>query len=428
MSNLEIKQNSLLFCNPKLAKEYDNEKNSIPLSAIRAQSAKKVWWICSGCGYSFLRAPNQRNYLNNDGTRRSKGLLLESCPRCSAGNHTSFREQAIYYYIKKYFPDAINSYRCDWLGKKELDIFIPSLNIAIEYDGESWHKNTSKDMLKSKLCKENGIELIRMREEKCPRLNDNTVKIKIKNNSYAELEKGLSRLLFILGVTEFKEISIDVSRDSQKIQKQYKFKKIENSIFSNKKLLKEFSPNNLISPENISLRSNFKYLWVCSKGHEYEMSPDSKANSKGCPYCSNKRILKGYNDVATTDPKILEVWDYSKNTNISPYDFTRGSRHKIWWKCHTCGDSGYRSIYHIINGNTCPHCELKNGNIIPVICMETGISYKSIVEASCKTNIHKVCIGDCCRGKQKTAGGYTWKYLKEVTNNEQKNNDRRGNE
>lgn len=41
MSNLEIKQNSLLFCNPKLAKEYDNEKNSIPLSAICAQSAKK---------------------------------------------------------------------------------------------------------------------------------------------------------------------------------------------------------------------------------------------------------------------------------------------------------------------------------------------------------------------------------------------------
>lgn len=75
MSNLEIKQNSLLFCNPELAKEYDNEKNSIPLSAICAQSAKKVWWICSGCGY-----------------------------------HTSFREQAIYYYIKKYFPDAINSY------------------------------------------------------------------------------------------------------------------------------------------------------------------------------------------------------------------------------------------------------------------------------------------------------------------------------
>lgn len=36
--------------------------------------------------------------------------------------------------------------------------------------------------------------------------------------------------------------------------------------------------------------------------------------------------------------------------------------------------------------------------------------YPSIQQASRDTGINRCCINDCCLGKQKTAGGYTWKY------------------
>jgi hypothetical protein len=36
--------------------------------------------------------------------------------------------------------------------------------------------------------------------------------------------------------------------------------------------------------------------------------------------------------------------------------------------------------------------------------------YNGVREASRKTNILSSCISDCCRGVQKTAGGYIWKY------------------
>ena len=52
-----------------------------------------------------------------------------------------------------------------------MDIFIPTLNLAIEYDGERFHKDVSKDKHKNDILFQNGITLIRIREPKCPVLN-----------------------------------------------------------------------------------------------------------------------------------------------------------------------------------------------------------------------------------------------------------------
>lgn len=39
--------------------------------------------------------------------------------------------------------------------------------------------------------------------------------------------------------------------------------------------------------------------------------------------------------------------------------------------------------------------------------------YNSITEASVETNINRTCISDTCNDKQKTAGGYKWRYFKD---------------
>ena len=46
-----------------------------------------------------------------------------------------------------------------------------------------------------------------------------------------------------------------------------------------------------------------------------------------------------------------------------------------------------------------------------IICVETNQSYISIRECSRITGIDKASISRCLKGKQKTAGGYHWKYL-----------------
>ena len=47
--------------------------------------------------------------------------------------------------------------------------------------------------------------------------------------------------------------------------------------------------------------------------------------------------------------------------------------------------------------------QIKDGEIIA--------EFYGTYEASRKTGINKQVIGDCCRGRQKTAGGYQWKYI-----------------
>ena len=46
-----------------------------------------------------------------------------------------------------------------------------------------------------------------------------------------------------------------------------------------------------------------------------------------------------------------------------------------------------------------------------VKCIETGIIYNSMIEAGIKTNTNYSSIGNCCKGRYKTAGGYHWEYL-----------------
>lgn len=78
---------------PFLASEWDYGKNNLKPDEITAGSNKKVWWKCPNGHESYLQ------YIN----RRTKGA---GCPICNSIFQTSFPEQAIFFYIKKLFPDA----------------------------------------------------------------------------------------------------------------------------------------------------------------------------------------------------------------------------------------------------------------------------------------------------------------------------------
>lgn len=54
---------------------------------------------------------------------------------------------------------------------------------------------------------------------------------------------------------------------------------------------------------------------------------------------------------------------------------------------------------------------MDNSNIkTKVVCIETGEVFNSIKEA--QTWCGKIGVKDCCRGRQKTCGGYHWRYTR----------------
>ncbi len=97
-----------------------------------------------------------------------------------------------------------------------------------------------------------------------------------------------------------------------------------------------------LDPTKLTIGSNKKAWWKCSKcGGKWqtrigERTGKDRKHHTGCPYCSGKKVLTGYNDLATVNSLLTSEWHPTKNGALKPTDITVGSERKIWWKCPKC--------------------------------------------------------------------------------------------
>lgn len=63
------------------------------------------------------------------------------------------------------------------------------------------------------------------------------------------------------------------------------------------------------SPDDYTIGSGVKAWRHCAHGHDWKAA----IRGRDCPYCSNKLLLKGYNDLETMRPWITMRWDYFMN-------------------------------------------------------------------------------------------------------------------
>jgi len=108
----------------------------------------------------------------------------------------------------------------------------------------------------------------------------------------------------------------------------------------------DYEKNAPITPETIGKASNKLVWWKCSNGHEWKASVGNRTNkncSTNCPYCSNRKVLTGYNDLAFINPQLALEWNYDKNTKL-PSEVTANAQTKYWWKGQ-CGHEWLASPY-----------------------------------------------------------------------------------
>ncbi len=331
--------NDLLTINSKLVAEWNYEKNSdLRPDMVTANSGKKVWWKCEK-GHEWQATIGNRN----------KGA---GCPYCSSELKTSFPEQAIYFYAKKLFSDAIN--RDCYLGT-ELDIYIPSRKLAIEYDGTFWHKDKKRDEKKNKFCKENKIVLFRvMDNSKHKFVEDEYLKIIPCTSSDKGLEDALKRIMGLLNVS----IDVNIERDRAEIFTSFINMEKEQSLLAlNPKLATEwnYEKNGDLKPDMVTANSNKKVWWKCEKGHEWQAMINSRNKGNGCLYCAGQKVLKGENDLQTLNPTIAKEWNYEKNNGLTPMDVMPNSSKKAWWICDK-GHEWQATIANRSKGTRCPYC------------------------------------------------------------------------
>ena len=133
-------------------------------------------------------------------------------------------------------------------------------------------------------------------------------------------------------------------------------------VIEREDLMKEWNwdKNNKLGlfPDKLSCGSATKAWWTCINGHSFFASISHKANGRGCPYCSNHKVLPGYNDLQTKYPHLAKEWNYEKNYPLKPTDVIAGSHIIAWWTCPH-GHEYNMQILRRTQGCNCPVCSGK---------------------------------------------------------------------
>jgi len=92
--------------------------------------------------------------------------------------------------------------------------------------------------------------------------------------------------------------------------------------------------NGNLRPDQVNAGTDAKVWWRCEQGHGWE-APVSRLTrqSTGCPVCTGRTVLAGYNDLATTFPDIAKQWHPTRNGNLRPDQVNAGTDAKVWWRC-----------------------------------------------------------------------------------------------
>ena len=336
----KAKGRSLAEKNPELAKQWNAEKNGdLRPEMVTYGSGLKVWWNCER-GHEWRAVIQSRN----------KGI---GCPYCAEDRQSSFPEFVLYYYLMT--VDNSVKHNCKDFGF-ELDIYIPSKKIGIEYDGKHWHQNKAEtDLKKNKNCVNLGITLYRIREL-LPSLDDSSIDIYCDTKN---LDSIVTDLIFsIYGIN----IDVNFKRDYLLINDLRIFSEKQNSLaVKNTELASEWHPykNKAVTPLNVCCSSHMSVWWLGKCGHEWQARIDHRNNGAGCPYCSGRNVILGETDLETVNPQIAKEWHSIKNGDLTPSNITAKNNYKAWWICEH-GHEWQASVASRIDGTGCPYCSGRN--------------------------------------------------------------------
>ncbi len=355
-------QNALATTHPELLKEWDWTENILDPYRVTAGSTKKAHWICP-------RFPDIHRWsavIKN----RTRGA---GCRYCN--NQGSIPEVRIFCELETLFSDI--KYRAR-ISSIEVDVFIPSLNLAIEYDGSHWHAaKDEKDREKNNALKAIGLETLRVRHQPLAPIGDNDVIVQKPTLTKSDLNETV-RAIFSLD----NRLSPDFANsylEKETFQAETEFKQMtsllpgihlkNNAALLAPQLLNIYSSKNPLPLSSYSFGSGKKAIWECTKGHpDYEATIKNKVLGRDCPYCTGK-LVAAEDSLATRFPELASEWDTEKN-GFGPDEISYGSSaKKHWWKCNRFGHSFKATVNNRTTGSSCPLCP-KPGNSLAEVAPE----------------------------------------------------------
>ena len=353
--------NDLLSNYPLLCKEWDYQKNTIKPDEVTCGSNRKVWWKCQKCEYEWQASIDHR--VNGRG-----------CPYCAGKALWRGHND-----LETLSPQIASEWNCEKNSRKPSDyqngssksVWWKCSNCGYEwemqissrtYGGQGcpycghnavWQGHNDLKTTHTKLCEEWDYEKNEgISPEHFSAGSHKKVWWRCRTCNYswkATIKDRLTRGCPHCAGKVVWEGHNDISTTDPELLEEWDFQK------------------NRVAPTEVSRGSGKRVWWICKKckGSWQETVDRRAVGGYGCPYCSGKRVLKGYNDLATKHPYLLKEWDYSKNKSLTPYTVTSKSSRKVWWKCQICGTSYYKLISDRTSGVGCPRCSKSQRTSLP---------------------------------------------------------------
>lgn len=141
--------------------------------------------------------------------------------------------------------------------------------------------------------------------------------------------------------------------------------------------------NGNLKPEDITSGSGIQIWWLCINKceygclHEWANSMYSRKGGSGCPYCSiPKKKICIHKSIKYTHPEIANEWHPTKNEDLKPENYSKGSEKQVWWFCKdTCSEGCRHEWKASINHRTrykntgCIYC---SNNSPENLCIHTS--------------------------------------------------------
>lgn len=337
---------------PHLIPEWDKQKNGeLTPFDVRPFSNKQVWWQCSR-GHSWQAPVNNR-------------FAGSQCQKCSAGNASSRREFRLVAEFEQLFGKVLHRNKVDGV---EVDILLPALGVAIEYDGKRWHRGkATADNKKTKFLAHRGYRVLRVREKGLPKVQGESVTVDPKDLRKHDIDAVLglifgearipSRVAAYLASTGFG------NEDGYlRLMESFPTAPDKNLRATHPTIAKQWSSKNApLLPSAFSYGSNYSAWWQCEvdRRHEWQMPIKLRTGQEqGCPFCSGHRISHS-NSLAAQRKDLLRTWDYELN-DIAPDQVSIGSHRVVWWKCPRKGGHSYQmAVKAKVGGQGCAVCSGK---------------------------------------------------------------------
>ncbi len=351
---------SLAETHPELAKQWHPTKNGdiTPLD-VTLGSRKKVWWKCA------VADDHEWNSAVKTRTRAIGG----GCPYCS-GKKVSISNS-----LFNTNPSLTQEWHTTKNGKLKPTDLIQGSKTQVWWkcskgDDHEWIA-TCYDRSRGNGCPIcRGLKVVRsnclatinphLAKEWHPTKNGNLTPFDVPINSHKKLWWKCN----VADDHEWQATSNTRSRGSgcpccsgRKTVKSNCFA----TIYSDKSKNWHPTKNGNLTPFDVSINSHKKVWWKCAVADDHEwlaqVADISICKDNGCPCCLGRKVVKS-NCLETTHPKLTKQWHPTKNGKLKPFDFTFGSKKKIWWRCDKDEDHEWVSGIVYRHRTNCPYCTL----------------------------------------------------------------------